>query len=366
MKKSLSCAVAFIFASTAAHAQSSVTLYGIVDGGLLYQNKSGGPGLGGPTANRLLVFNSGGNTNNRWGIRVLEDLGGGIADGAQLENQFTLGTGALSSPGNMFSYANVFVRSSFGQVTAGRQLDPAYLAYAKADPRDLKQALSAAGYWNFLQGKSTAPSVTAYETNALSYLFRSKEIFVGVLYHFGNEPGSLSQGRTISVGATYQGTNLLGEAAFVQKNDSSGTRDLRVWSLGGGYKIGSATLKAAWTDFDQPQGNAISFFPVTGPSDIRVIQAGLNYDITPSYKFTFAYYWAEDRKNTSNATSTYVLSQDYLLSKSTNLYAYVGLTNAKQGANGMTSLMTAALTSGVPGTNTIAVGIGIQHNFFTN
>ncbi|CCD36637.1 Outer membrane protein (porin) [Candidatus Paraburkholderia kirkii UZHbot1] len=144
-----------LFFSITAHAQSRVNLYGIVDGGLLYQNKSGGPGVGGPTANKLFVFNSGGNTNNRWGIGVVEDIGGGIAVGAQLENQFTLGTGALSSPGDMlFSYANVFVRSSFGQITAGRQLDPAYLAYAKADPRDLRQALSAAGYWTLYKVKA--------------------------------------------------------------------------------------------------------------------------------------------------------------------------------------------------------------------
>lgn len=358
------CMTACLMGAGVAHAQSSVTLYGLVDGGLLYQNKNGGPGAGGPTPHSSFLFSSGGNSSNRWGLLGTEDLGGGLKAGFQLEGQFSLGTGAMSPSNTIFAhYANVFLRSSYGQLTAGLQQDPAYYAFGRVDPRELKQAFSSAGFWNFLEGKSTTSGVTVYEANSLGYTYRTDTIYAGALYHFGNQPGSLSQGRTVSVGVAYDDTHIIGEAAFVDKNDIDGERDLRVWSLGGGYRFGPVTLKAAWTDYDQPQGNAIAQFGVTGPSDIRVIQAGANWFVTPACKLTLAYYWAEDRKNTQNATSTVVLSQDYFVSKATDLYAYVGLMNAKNKANGLTNLMTASLTGGVPGENTTAVGIGISHHF---
>ncbi|MBN3856327.1 porin [Paraburkholderia sp. Ac-20340] len=363
MKKAL-CLGACLIGAGVAHAQNSVTLYGVVDGGLLYQNKNGGPGAGGPTSHSNFLFSSGGNSSNRWGLIGLEDLGGGVKAGFQLEGQFSLGTGAMSPSNTIFGhYANVFLRSSYGQFTAGQQLDPAYYAFGRVDPRELKQAFSSAGFWNFLEGKSTTSGTTVYESNSVSYSYKTDKLYLGALYHFGNQAGSLSQGRAVSVGAAYEDEHLIGEAAFVQKNDTNGERDLRVWSLGGGYKVGPVTLKAAWTDYDQPQGNAISQFGVTGPSDIRVIQAGANWFVTPAYKLTFAYYWAEDRRNTQNATSTFVLSQDYFLSKSTDLYVYAGLMNAKNKANGLTNLMTASLTGGVAGQNTVAVGAGISHRF---
>ncbi|MCP1120727.1 porin [Robbsia andropogonis] len=361
--KKLVCIAACAIGSVA-HAQSNVTLYGVVDGGLLYQNKNGGPGAGGPTSHSSFLFSSGGNTSNRFGLLGIEDLGGGLKAGFQLEGQFSLGTGALSATNTLFGhYANVFLRTPYGQVTAGLQQDPAYYAFGRVDPRDLKQAFSAAGFWNFNEGRSTSSAVTVYESNSLAYTYRTDSVYAGVLYHFGNQSGSLAQGQTVSAGAAYTGDPLIAEVAYVQKNDTTGTRDLRVWSLGGGYRLGTVTLKAAWTDYDQPLGNAISQFGVTGPSDIRVLQAGANWNVTPATRLTLAYYWAEDRKNTQNATTTVVLSDDYLLSKATSVYGYVGWMNAKKGANGLTNLITASLTGGVAGQNTTAVGVGISHKF---
>lgn len=362
--KKFACMAACAVGASIAHAQSSVTLYGLVDASLLYQNKNGGPGAGGPSSHSNFLFSSGGNSSNRWGLLGLEDLGGGVRAGFQLEGQFSIGSGAMSPSNTIFGhYANVFVRSNYGQITAGLQQDPAYYAFGRADPRSLKQAFSAAGYWNFLEGKSTTSGVTVYEANSVGYTYKTDTVYLGALYHFGNEAGSLAQGRTVSVGAAYEDAHVIGEGAFVQKNDQYGNRDLTVWSLGGGYKFGTVTLKAAWTDYNQPQGNAISQFGVTGPSDIRVIQAGANWYVTPASMLTFAWYWAEDRKDTQNATNAFVLSEDYFLSKSTEIYGFVGLMNAKKKANGLTNLMTASLTGGVPDTNTVAVGVGISHRF---
>ena len=71
----------------------------------------------------------------------------------------------------------------------------------------------------------------------------------------------------------------------------------------------------------------------------------------------------ENRQDTMDATGSYVISDAYSLSKATTIYGFVGLMTAKKGATGLTSLTTAALTSGYPGANTTSIGVGIVHRF---
>ncbi|VVD33356.1 exported protein of unknown function [Paraburkholderia dioscoreae] len=79
-----------------AHAQSSVTLYGIVDAGVEYVNhasKDGG-------AARLV---SGGKNTSRWGLRGVEDLGGGLKAVFQLESGINIANGQFDdSSGAIF------------------------------------------------------------------------------------------------------------------------------------------------------------------------------------------------------------------------------------------------------------------------
>ena len=82
MKKTMIIAgVATCFAS-AVHAQSSVTLYGLIDAGITYTNNQGG--------HSNVQATSGSVSGSRWGLRGSEDLGGG------LKAIFTLETGSTS------------------------------------------------------------------------------------------------------------------------------------------------------------------------------------------------------------------------------------------------------------------------------
>ena len=87
-----SLSLALLGAAGAAHAQSSVTLYGIADAGFLFNNNVKGSKLYG-----LSSANS-----SRWGVQGTEDLGGGLKAFFTLENGYTLGTGALSQGGLEF------------------------------------------------------------------------------------------------------------------------------------------------------------------------------------------------------------------------------------------------------------------------
>src|SRR5260370_3891910 len=69
----------------AAHAQGSVTLYGIADSGLLFNNNVKG-------AKQYALSSA---TSSRWGLLGAEDLGGGLKAIFDLENGYTIGTGGV-------------------------------------------------------------------------------------------------------------------------------------------------------------------------------------------------------------------------------------------------------------------------------
>src|SRR5471030_3382439 len=81
-------------AFSVAHAQSSVTLYGIIDEGINYASNSGG--------HTLYNLSSGVLQGSRFGLRGKEDLGSGLSAVFVLENGFDVNTGKLGQGGLMF------------------------------------------------------------------------------------------------------------------------------------------------------------------------------------------------------------------------------------------------------------------------
>ncbi|ETN82740.1 hypothetical protein NECAME_17644 [Necator americanus] len=131
MKKiTISCAAGSILAVAAspAFAQSSVTLYGLVDAAVRYQTNAA------PDGKDLVGMTVGPETNSRWGLRGTEDLGGGLSAIFRLENQFDAFNGKLSSPNELFGRQSYVGLSSdtYGTLTLGRQYSPLYdsMAYA--------------------------------------------------------------------------------------------------------------------------------------------------------------------------------------------------------------------------------------------
>ncbi|MBN9116518.1 MAG: porin, partial [Pandoraea sp.] len=111
-----------------AFAQSSVTLYGIVDDAMTYSSNQNGK------SNTYL--RSGNLAGSRWGLRGTEDLGGGTKALFQLENGFDLNNGTLGASGSMFN-RQAFVglkNDRLGTVTIGRQYTPYYLMVGTIGP----------------------------------------------------------------------------------------------------------------------------------------------------------------------------------------------------------------------------------------
>lgn len=116
MKKTLAAiAVLGAFAGTAMAAD--VTLYGVVDLGLNYQNTKVGDSQ---SVNKFQQY-SGQSSGTRFGLKGSEDLGNGLKVGFVLENGFNADDGQLGQGGRLFGReANLYVQSDFGTISMGR------------------------------------------------------------------------------------------------------------------------------------------------------------------------------------------------------------------------------------------------------
>lgn len=111
-------------ASSQILAQSSLTLYGTVDGGFAYQSHSASrSGVYGSASNIGLI--SGGQSGNRIGLKGKEQITGTTEINFVLEGGFDIGNGNLSQSGRMFGrQAWLGIRhKGLGNVRIGRQYD---------------------------------------------------------------------------------------------------------------------------------------------------------------------------------------------------------------------------------------------------
>lgn len=125
MKKTLA-AVAVLGAFAGSALAANVTVYGIVDTGLVYQHTDSSKfELGGQTfgdeSQDSFSMNSGFVSGSRFGFKGVEDLGNGVTVGFVLENGFSSDTGAFGQGDRMFGReSQVFIRTNFGELSMGR------------------------------------------------------------------------------------------------------------------------------------------------------------------------------------------------------------------------------------------------------
>ncbi|QNK68113.1 porin [Variovorax sp. PAMC26660] len=175
MKKILMWSAIGLASSSAAHAQSSVTVFGVMDLGIQYTN-----GVGGGSVKAL---SNGGLSTSRLGFRGTEDLGGGLSAGFWLEGSLNpdLGTGRPSNSNNQTSGAGTagpitFDRMSFvslasatlGEVRLGHDFIPTHYNSIYFDPFNAN-GVARAGNLTFA-GAGTGPLPTAITgSNTVSY-----------------------------------------------------------------------------------------------------------------------------------------------------------------------------------------------------
>ncbi|MGV0962218.1 MAG: porin, partial [Limnohabitans sp.] len=117
-------ALAVLAASGASFAQSSVTLFGVVDAG--YRSVTSGD-------NKFSGMQNGSNSSNRLGFKGTEDLGNGLTANFALEGDLAPNDGTAS--GFAFKRQSVVgLAGAFGEVRLGRDYTPAFKVFGIADP----------------------------------------------------------------------------------------------------------------------------------------------------------------------------------------------------------------------------------------
>ena len=160
--------------SAAAFAQSSITLYGVVDTGIEFVSHANSNG------DHLVREPAlGGEYLSRWGIRGSEDLGGGQHAVFTLENGFNTRDGSLGTGGRLFGRQSwVGIDGPWGALTFGRQYNMAYWVVFDAEvlAPDI-HGIGALGSY-IASGRSD---------NSIVYKGKFNGLTVGASYSFGRD-----------------------------------------------------------------------------------------------------------------------------------------------------------------------------------
>ncbi|HVE07953.1 MAG TPA: porin [Paraburkholderia sp.] len=260
MKKiAIPAAIAALVAASGAHAQSSVTLYGLIDAGLQYTNNVKPKGGAGGS---LFQATSGEINGSRFGFRGAEDLGGGLKAIFVLENGFSVTNGKLAQDNRLFGrQAYVGLASDqWGTVTLGRQYDS--LVDYVAPLSGTAGTFGDTGFAHPFDNDNLNHSVrmnNAVKFNSANYAgFK-----FGALYAFSNNT-DFSINRAYSAGASYSYAGFNFAAGYLQINGSNST---------------SNTSGAI--DLAESQSNGTGGF-VLGTDVQRTFGAGLNYAFGPA------------------------------------------------------------------------------------
>lgn len=345
-----------------AQAQSNVTLFGVADVGLEFANNSARSAAG-TEGNSVVRMTSGNLSGSRWGLRGVEDLGGGLKGVFLLESGFTLDNGAAAQGGRLFGRgAYVGLQNDYGTLTFGRHWTTFFDFGLAFDPMII------AGRYSIL---ANAPEFASRADNSVKYTGKFGGLTVSGLYSLtnnGNEiPGNYTSGREIaalvsyatgplSVGASYDQINNLGTSSdqLIRRATAAGT-----YAFGDGKVFLGYRWAKAYDGASLPGAQAAN----TGSN---LYWAGVTYSVTPALSVAGAVYYQDFRKSSADPWN-FVALVDYAFSKRTDVYTSISYVKNKNGSN----LGVAGFNNAGPfdngfvqnGANQFGITAGIRHKF---
>ena len=349
MKKSL-IALAVLAASGAAMAQSSVTLFGIVDATYAYGS--------GSVSNKSQLTNSGYNTS-RLGFRGVEDLGGGMSASFWLEAGLNNdnGSGVLTNTNNQAATttggggltfnrrSTVSLNGGFGEVRLGRDYTPQFWNLTVFDPFGVVGVGTSQTLNSSLGGPTTVRA-----SNAIGYFLPGNlgGFYGQAQYYMGENLSTAANkkdGNGLALRAGFANGPINVALAFSETKFLSG--NIKAVNLGGQYDLGVAKIMAHYNQDEIDGGAEGKGFLIGGLVPVGAGEVRLSYS---TYKV--------DTVGADPRSNKLALGYVHNLSKRTALYAtYAHLTNKNGAAQ--------ALNGAVTGVNSNSNGydFGIRHSF---
>jgi predicted porin len=358
MKKSL---VAFAVSGAciaAAHAQTNVTIYGIINPSVTYTDTVAAPTAANARATgSRLSLDTAVLQGSRLGFKGSEDLGNGLNAVFTLESGFNADTGVLAQGGLIFGRTAIVGLSdaSAGTVLLGRQKD------FIDDLALYNGALDFGSMVNNIHALNLDRTQGSRINNSIRY---NSPVLGGLtltgLYGFGEQAGSAPSGQSLGFGAKYDNGPLSAGAAYFQSklaaNGSvSGSSDagiavgalgghagdtsLKTFLIGASYQAGPARLYGSFSQVKQPlavasgavmpsaftgaSGAAFTFGGINN-SKVNLVDIGVTYRVAPATLLLANVVTTRSKfigANDGKATQV-TLGVDYFLSKRTDVYLF--------------------------------------------
>ncbi|WP_438979285.1 porin [Polynucleobacter sp.] len=414
MKKSLLAVAAIGAFASAAQAQSSVTVYGILDVGFQGVTTRGAASSSTSTAvqnpvgtngksNQTRFSGEGAEQTSRLGFKGNEDLGGGTSAFFTVEFALNPTDATLSgSYGNGLANRQSFVglkKSGIGQAAIGTQYTPIHMAVGRTDPGQQNNMLGNVIYaTNASQGSGqTATSYTVRYNNALTLMTdRIAGFQLNAVYNNNNTDtnqtasagGSTNNNaygaglnyvwQKLNVDAAFQASsspnwsaqqttgpalpasastavanlpaNVLGTAINMGQQYYGATYDFGILKAYAGYISAKYSNQAAPSSYLQRTAQQIGVRSFVTPSIEAWASAGTGRFTGQNLAQSAASLVAANSSSLTQNFSGYQLGSNYYLSKRTNLYAIYG----------STAVSSSSVAQSEGGSS---YGVGVRHTF---
>ncbi len=367
--------IALALAAPAAFAQSSVTLYGVVD--------LGGQYLSGHSKDVQVI--SGGQAGSRIGFKGSEDLGSGYFADFVLEGGINVDTGGSAQGGQLFGrQAFGALRTPFGTASAGRQYSSIYTQTGDfSEFSNVSVGATTAIIGGFAGGyepirgsanSATTSTATGSELNGsparVNNSFRyTTPSFEGVkasfLYGAGEVTGDTSGTRLFDYSVRYTNYGLDALVSYVSDKAGNGTAvansktDVGIITVSAAYTIGAFKVEGGYLGLNDKR-----------PAN----QDGKGYWVGGDYKFgqnVVRAQWVQNNPNKNNVTlgktNAIGVGYEFDFSKRTDLYT--SFTRFQNGASS-NGAFAGRIGSSVPAGLTTATDrsvsefvLGVRHSF---
>ena len=409
MKKSLVALAAFAVAGVAS-AQSSVTLFGVLDAAVTGTSNKSQNALGQSVKLSQTTLRSSGMDASRLGFRGTEDLGGGLAASFWLEASINAANGNGADDGGLkFNRrSTVSLSGNFGEVRLGRDYTPTFWNDTAFDPfntngvgANLIATASGKNSPGFKQGGFGDNQKYQRASNSVGYFLPSNlgGVYGQLMYSFnGNtntDPGELTPRDPVTGDADTRSNRYVGgrigyangpldvalaygESTIASSYFAGSTTKLDIWNLGASYDFGVVKLFGEYSDNKLKTDRVVDVVPVdlfanNGTPGAKGWLLGASVPIGAG--LIRASYSAVDYRNSAidgyddrqPKANKFALGYVYNLSKRTALYTTVARINNKNGADltvgGAPFATTGLYGLGLTPKSSTGYDIGMRHSF---
>lgn len=335
MKLQLTMAAALTALAGLAHAQSSVTVFGVVDMSL--RSVSNG-------SSKAVQLSTDGLANSRLGFRTEEDLGGGMKAGAWLETALNPDSGSINASGKFWHRrSTVSLSGSWGELRLGRDLNPSFWNLSIFDPFG---TCGVGSGFNLATNLGSGAATLLRTDNTIAYVLPSG--IGGVYGHIMVAPGEGTPGNKYRGARLGYQTGALNLAAAYATTGTATADDFKVMNAGISYDFKAVKLFALTNTAEYGARKQVNW------------ELGLTAPVGASGLLRASYQRADASGAGTDANDARQVAIGYVHNLSTRTALYASASHLR---NGGAAAFNAGMPPGVAGSTSKGYEVGVRHAF---